>query len=144
MKVCMQPTEYTHKGMGPVVDELSALLDTVQVMGFTGPLGAGKTTLVQQLLRRRGVSGAIASPTFSYVHSYRMGDELVHHFDLYRLTSLDDFIEAGFDEYLYQPGVKALVEWPEIVMPLLNREACIVTLDYVSSRARRIQVCCVD
>lgn len=144
MKICQEPEEYRVNQIDTVVDGLLTLLSKTDIMGFTGPLGAGKTTLVQQLLRRCGVTQPIVSPTFSYVQSYRVGSQLYHHFDLYRLTALDDFIQAGFDEYLYQPESKALIEWPEIIIPLLNQRACLVQLDYVDETARRVAVCCTD
>lgn len=144
MKICMQPRTYTQQELSTVVDELYRLLQTTSVMTFEGPLGAGKTTLVRELLRFCGVHEPVVSPTFSYVYTYRVGGQVFHHFDLYRLTGLDDFVQAGFDEYLYQPHTKVFIEWPEIIMPLLTREACMVTLDYVNEKTRYVSACCVD
>lgn len=140
----MQPKNYTLDAIEPIVDELYELFKTADVMTFSGPLGAGKTTLVQHLLRRCGVTGAIASPTFSYVHTYRVDGQLFHHFDLYRLQNMDDFVQAGFDEYLYQPGAQVLIEWPEIIEPLLGRRRRRVVLEYVDEETRRVGVDCVD
>jgi tRNA threonylcarbamoyladenosine biosynthesis protein TsaE len=125
-----------------VTEQLWQFLQQAAVMTLAGSLGAGKTTLVQGLLRRAGVKGPIQSPTFSYVHVYRVGDARWYHFDLYRLHDLHEFIDAGFAEYLYQPGSKVLIEWPEIVMPLLERNVCEVTIDYEGRESRRLMVQC--
>lgn len=130
------------------VDEVATLLvELVQkksIITFSGSLGAGKTTLVQAVARRLGVQGPIQSPTFTYVHSYSIPGGKLHHFDLYRLSSAQDFVEAGFHEYLYQPLAKVFIEWPEIIEPLLMHGYCAATIDYVNREKRRISVRCSD
>lgn len=104
---------------------------SAQVITFTGDLGAGKTTLIRALLKTLGVTQPITSPTFTYVNRYvtASGDTL-YHFDLYRLNTLDEFVAQGFDEYLYQPNSWCLIEWPAILMPLLNHSVCHINLAY--------------
>jgi tRNA threonylcarbamoyladenosine biosynthesis protein TsaE len=110
-------------------------------MTFTGPLGAGKTTIIRELLRRSGVTGLITSPTFTYVNLYTNEQgQTFYHFDLYRIQTLDEFAHAGFDEYLYQPNSRCFIEWPAIIEPLLSSNVCRVTLDYDGSDARMIYV----
>jgi tRNA threonylcarbamoyladenosine biosynthesis protein TsaE len=127
----------------PVADYLYKLKDTCSIYTFAGSLGAGKTTLVQALLRRFGVTGPIASPTFTYVHTYQGNqDQTIYHFDTYRLPSLNAFIAAGFDEYLYQPNSYAFIEWPEIIEPLLQDRVCRVELEY-QDLEKRLMKCTV-
>jgi tRNA threonylcarbamoyladenosine biosynthesis protein TsaE len=111
--------------------QLIALFDQAAVFTFTGTLGAGKTTLVSAMLASCGVTEPITSPTFTYMNVYHTNKgQTFYHFDCYRLSSLDEFLMAGFDEFLYQPNSWAFIEWPEIIMPLLTHQACHVTLDY--------------
>lgn len=120
---------------------LNNLKEMCRIFTFTGPLGAGKTTLVQALLRASDVRELITSPTFTYVNAYtnEVGQKF-YHFDLYRLTDLQEFIDLGFEEYLYQPESWAFVEWPELILPLLEREVCHVTLDYADELSRAITI----
>lgn len=122
-----------------VADYLYGLKDQCVIYTFTGSLGAGKTTLVQALLRRFGVTGPIASPTFTYVNTYAGNDEhRIYHFDTYRLPSINAFIASGFDEYLYQPKSYTFIEWPEIVEPLLHDRVCRVAIEYEDLEKRKM------
>ena len=103
---------------------------------FSGQLGAGKTSLIRALLRALGVQGAIKSPSYGLVENYELSERTIVHFDLYRLNSIDDFIEAGFNEFLYLENSWAFIEWPKIVMPLLTKHVCKVTIDYHSDDKR--------
>lgn len=127
-----------------VAQRLKELLSTCKVMTFTGTLGAGKTTLIRALLRRCGVQGDITSPTFTYMNVYEDSEgNTLYHFDLYRITSVDMFVNAGFDEYLYQPNSWTLIEWPEVIAPLLTHDVCHVYLDYYDElEKRKLRVVC--
>lgn len=112
-------------------DHLLKRLPKCQVMTFTGSLGAGKTTLIRELLREVGIQEPITSPTFTYMNLYvNQKGQKFYHFDLYRIDSLDAFCWSGFDEYLYQPNSWALIEWPELIMPILTHDVCHVFLEY--------------
>jgi tRNA threonylcarbamoyladenosine biosynthesis protein TsaE len=122
-----------------IAQKLKELLNTCSVMTFTGSLGTGKTTLVQELLKQSGIQDRVTSPTFTYFNQYTNDrGTTFYHFDLYRINSLDDFRAAGFDEYLYEPKSVALIEWPEHIMPLLKNNICHVTLDYHGDPSKRV------
>ncbi len=117
------------------------LLLPARVWTFTGTLGAGKTTLVQEMLAQLGVQGPVQSPTYTYVSVYPLLDgRVVYHFDLYRLSSYQEFIQAGFDEYLYDDTALCFIEWPEIVSDALPARSAKITLQYASDEKRLIAV----
>lgn len=121
--------------VGSIAKKIQEELATCKVVTFDGPLGAGKTTLVRTLLLQLGVHGPITSPTFNYLNQYEnQRGQTFYHFDCYRLASLNDFLAAGFDEYLYQHNSWTFIEWPEIVRPLLTHNVCHVSLDYYENK----------
>lgn len=104
------------------------------IFTLEGPLGAGKTILIREILKEFGIKEVITSPTFAYVNSYKNDiGQIFHHFDLYRLDCLESFLSLGFDEYLYQKNSYCFIEWPRIIDGLfnnsdLNKKKCCVKL----------------
>lgn len=83
------------------------------LLGLSGELGSGKTTLVRGLLRALGVTGAIRSPSFTLVEPYATPQGAIHHLDLYRLEPGSMPLEGiGYRDLRGAPGL-LLVEWPE-------------------------------
>ncbi len=78
---------------------------------FTGGLGAGKTAFVRGALKAYGNPSHVSSPTFALVNDYG-GSPHLYHFDLYRITDLDDLYSTGFFDYL-GPDSILFVEWSE-------------------------------
>lgn len=139
MSVHEQTIIYGVDEVESVAQRIKDLLPGCKVITFTGTLGAGKTTLIRALLRQCGVQGDITSPTYTYMNVYEDQDgNNFYHFDLYRITSVDMFVSAGFDEYLYQPNSWTLIEWPEVIAPLLTHDVCHVHLDYYDELEKRM------
>lgn len=104
-----------------VAKHVLPLLENHRILIFSGPLGVGKTALIKEILKQSDVSDIVDSPTFGYVKSYKTPSGLVfNHFDLYRIGSLDGFVDAGFDEYLNRKNEYCLIEWPDVIEPLLS------------------------
>jgi len=114
-----------------VKTNLLPLLVNYNIITFIGPLGAGKTTIIREILRQAGVTAPVTSPTFGYVKSYVGGNNHFYHFDLYRINNSDAFIDAGFDEYFTQKDSTCLIEWPEVIAPVLaNKNIVTIAIDY--------------
>jgi tRNA threonylcarbamoyladenosine biosynthesis protein TsaE len=87
-----------------------------------GNLGAGKTTWVKYLVSHLGGDARqVDSPTFSIVNTYEVNGTQIHHFDLYRLESLEEIEDIGFMEYI-DSGNLCIVEWPEKIAEFLPIE----------------------
>lgn len=87
-----------------------------------GELGAGKTSLTRALLQSAGHTGRVKSPTYTLVEPYAISVQnkpaTLMHFDLYRMGSPEEFIDAGFREY-FDSDYLCVVEWPERAEGLL-------------------------
>ncbi len=99
---------------------------------FFGKMGVGKTTLIKEFCAALGVEDNVCSPTFAIVNEYcrplESGQqEPVYHFDFYRLKSLAEAYDIGYEEYFYGDGV-CLVEWSELIEELLPEGAVHVTI----------------
>ncbi|MDR3087118.1 MAG: tRNA (adenosine(37)-N6)-threonylcarbamoyltransferase complex ATPase subunit type 1 TsaE [Azoarcus sp.] len=92
-----------------------------------GDLGSGKTTLVRGILRASGYVGTVKSPTYTLVEPYVVSGIDLYHFDFYRLTSPEEFLDAGLDEYFSGAGV-CLMEWPQQALPYLPQADVVIAL----------------
>ena len=90
---------------------LAPLLTPGMVIWLDGDLGSGKTTLARSLLRSRGHSGPVKSPTYTLVEVYVISSIYWYHFDFYRFNKPEEFDDAGLAEY-FRDDCVCLVEWP--------------------------------
>ncbi len=97
-------------------DELGRALRAPAVIGLSGELGTGKTTLVQAICRGLGAHALATSPTYALVHQYAAAGTAVYHVDCYRLTAPDQARDLGFDDMIRE-GAIVLIEWPERAGP---------------------------
>jgi len=116
--------KFSYDEIDKIVDlYLVPALKQYSIFTFSGPLGVGKTSLIKKFLLHCGVKNNIVSPTFNYLYSYENDKgQIFNHFDLYRIDSLEAFLGVGFDEFLYKRENYNLIEWPEIIKPLLDEK----------------------
>ncbi len=140
------PDELKLVGSGPLhledlpmaAAELVKQSEGLDVWLLKGEMGAGKTTLVKQIVNQLGVEGTVASPTFSIVNQYGMADgKVIYHFDLYRLKNELEAFDIGLEEYL-SSGNLCLIEWPEKLERLLPNQYFEVHIQLHDSLTRKI------
>ncbi|MCB8963777.1 MAG: tRNA (adenosine(37)-N6)-threonylcarbamoyltransferase complex ATPase subunit type 1 TsaE [Bacteroidales bacterium] len=94
-----------------------------RIVCFYGSMGAGKTTLIKAICKALGVNDNVASPTFALVNEYRDRDNNpIFHFDFYRINKLEEVYDFGYEEYFYNNTGICLIEWPELIEPILPRD----------------------
>lgn len=89
---------------------LSSLLKPGHVIGLSGSIGAGKTTLVQAIAKTLGIQDDVQSPTFNLFRMYQTERFPLYHFDCYRLEGQHG--DLGFEDYVNSEAI-SLIEWPE-------------------------------
>ena len=107
------------------------------VVAFRGSMGAGKTTLIREIVVALGSADTVTSPTFAIVNQYKAGKERIHHFDFYRIDDQREAYDFGYEEYFYS-GDLCLVEWPEKIEQLLPENTMNVRITADSDTAREI------
>ena len=89
---------------------------------ISGEMGAGKTTLIKQILSLLDVIDNVSSPTFSIINEYlTKNDQVIYHIDLYRIKSINEIEGIGLFEYL-ESGNLCFVEWGEAIENLIDLE----------------------
>lgn len=91
----------------------------INIIAFYGEMGSGKTTFIKAICRELGIIDQVSSPTFALVNEYKRQDaNSVFHFDFYRIETLEEVYDLGYEDYFYS-GKLCLIEWPEMVEDLL-------------------------
>lgn len=129
------------------LSELSRVADAVverlgerRVVAFRAPMGAGKTTLIAEIVAALGSGDVVTSPTFALVNEYDTGNgEVVYHFDFYRIERVEEAFDMGYEEYFYS-GKLCLVEWPEKIEELLPDDVMTVTITIDGDSARTFEI----
>ncbi len=109
-----------------------------RVVAFYAQMGVGKTTFIKELCQVMGVVDTINSPTFAIVNEYSTDqNELLYHFDFYRIKQIQEAVDFGADEYFYS-GNTCLIEWPELIEPLLPDDCLKVRIELLPNDEREL------
>ena len=110
------------------LNQLSTVSDDVKkninknIVLISGDMGAGKTTLIKEILKSMNVIDNISSPTFSIINEYNTSKEdIIYHMDLYRIKSVDELEGIGLFEYL-ESGNLCMIEWGEMIEEIIESE----------------------
>lgn len=97
--------------------KFASKLNKKDIVVLSGELGSGKTKFVQGVLKYFGLENEISSPTFTIVNEYHAKEINIYHFDVYRLSDIDEFYAMGGEEY-FENGI-CLIEWGEMIESIL-------------------------
>ncbi len=106
---------------------------------FYGEIGSGKTTLISALVKELGGVSNISSPTFSIVNEYGLDDDVVYHFDFYRINDQYEALDIGIEEY-FAANHWNFIEWPEKINNLLPENVSIVQINFAKDGGRILDI----
>ncbi|MTI71979.1 MAG: tRNA (adenosine(37)-N6)-threonylcarbamoyltransferase complex ATPase subunit type 1 TsaE [Firmicutes bacterium] len=115
--------------------KLGSILKSGDVVCLIGDLGAGKTTLTKSITKGLGVDDYVTSPTFTLINEYE-GKYPVYHFDVYRISDVDEMYDLGYDEYLFSEGV-IIIEWANLIEEILPKERLTIKLKRTKDLEKR-------
>lgn len=111
-----------------------------RIILLKGSLGAGKTTLTQQIVSSLGYTGSTSSPTYSLVNEYEGTNGPIYHMDLYRLNNLDEAYDIGIEDYLFS-GNFCFIEWPELIMDMIDGEPFVLmNINQIENGVREVEI----
>ncbi len=120
---------YTEEKLNLAVDFIQSFLRAdplcATVLCLEGDLGAGKTTLTKELLKKYGYLGIVQSPTFVIAKHYRTNsifDKTIH-IDAYRIEDEAELIPLGFEKLLSEGNTLIIVEWPSNIKGAIPENA---------------------
>lgn len=104
---------YSEQETKNIARNIASKIDKTAVIILNGELGAGKTKFTEGFLAYFGLENEISSPTFTIVNEYKNEKTNIYHFDVYRLSDIDEFYAIGGEEY-FSKGI-CIIEWGEII-----------------------------
>ena len=109
-----------------------------KIIGLSGPLGAGKTTIAKKIIKFFGCNDVVTSPTFNIVKNYEVGDIKIFHVDLYRLNSWSEFIDL--DLPLSKENTLVLIEWASLMTDSYIPNMDLIKIEIVDYDTRKISI----
>jgi tRNA threonylcarbamoyladenosine biosynthesis protein TsaE len=116
--------------------------ENATVVTLQGDLGAGKTTLTQEIARQLGIKEKVISPTFVIMKKYSIDDtsfKYLIHIDAYRLTKSEELMKLGWEEILEDRDNLVILEWPENVPDCIPKNTYNIKLSHSNESTRSIE-----
>jgi len=109
-----------------------------KIIGLSGPLGAGKTTIAKEIIKYFGSTEVVTSPTFNIVKQYSVGDLQIYHIDIYRLGSWSEFLDL--DLPLDSDNSLFIIEWINLIPNLNQLDMDIIEITIEDELTRNIKI----
>ena len=129
------------KELDGVVEQLLTFAEGRKKFFLKGDLGAGKTTLVKAFCRKHEVADNVSSPTYSLINEYVFHasgkEKRIYHIDLYRLKDIDEALNIGIEDYLYNDDY-CFVVWADVILPIAPEGVVLIEIETQADSSRKI------
>ena len=134
MKVLLSNVEDTIK----LGEKIAHLAKKNEIICLKGDLGTGKTTLARSFIKYLTNSNKVLSPTFPLLLTYEYEDNIIWHYDMYRLKQPGDVWNLSLEDALNNGTI--IIEWPEIIEYLLPERRIEIVIKDLSNNARSAEI----
>lgn len=134
---------YTLDEIKSVADSLLLSFPKEKIFCFEGSLGAGKTTLIEEICRSIGSKDSLSSPTFSIINEYNSNTGVLYHMDWYRLKNEEEAIQIGIEDYLFS-GHYCFIEWYQHAESLIPRPYVLIQISNENETQRELNATVID
>ncbi len=136
--------EFVLKNLKDWVPVATAIISKIdrenkRVIALKGDLGAGKTTFVKILMNELGSGELVNSPTFSIINEYGSNRGTIYHMDLYRLNTVEELLDIGFEEYIAS-GSLCIIEWPELARNIIEDIFILMEINIIDGHHRSVKI----
>ena len=108
------------------------------IICLKGDLGTGKTTLARSFIQYLTNSNEVLSPTFPMLLTYDYKDNLIWHYDMYRLEQPGDVWNLSLEDALNNGII--IIEWPEIIEHLLPKKKIEIIIKDLTNNTRSAEI----
>ena len=134
MKVLLSNVKDTIK----LGEKIAQLAKKNEIICLKGDLGTGKTTLARSFIKYLTNSNKVLSPTFPLLLTYEYEDNIIWHYDMYRLKQPGDVWNLSLEDALNNGII--IIEWPEIIEYLLPEKRIEIVIKDLSNNARSAEI----
>lgn len=132
MKILCENEKETKK----IAKSIAKFLEPGSILCLDGDLGAGKTTFTQYLCQALGYEGYVNSPSYSIVNEYSNKIK-INHFDVYRIYSVEELYEIGYEEYFFGDAI-TVIEWASKIEELIPEESIWIRIELGKKENERV------
>lgn len=108
--------------------QLGQFAKSGEIYCLNGDLGVGKTVFTKGFAEGIGIQEPVNSPTFTIIQQYEEGRIPLYHFDVYRISDIDEMEEIGYEDYFFGDGV-CLIEWANLIEEIIPDYAVWITIE---------------
>ena len=122
-----------------LAEKIAKELPKGSVVAFIGGLGMGKTAFTTGLAKGLGINCDVSSPTFAICNTYIGENNILYHYDMYRVDGWDDLYSTGFFDFLDTDAYMA-VEWSENIYNALPDDTLVVEIERLGESTRKFRI----
>ena len=129
---------YTLDKLPSIAKQIINIAKNTKNILFYAEMGAGKTTLIKEIIKQLDITDNVSSPTFSLVNEYlSINNETIYHFDFYRIEEETEALDIGIDDYFHKDAW-CFIEWAQNIESYLPKKSIVVNIEIVDEVTRKI------